>query len=88
MSKPKDQRYPSTKPVALLILLLLFVASPMPAGATVYTYTSPSFNGSDWNLSPIVGAGHRTDHLTIQFAYDGVLPTLGGYLPDGVPVSQ
>jgi hypothetical protein len=85
MRKPKDQRYPSTKPVALLILMLMFLASPMPAAATVYTYTSPSFNSSDWSYHPsweLVGLD-----LTIQFAYAGILPTLGGYLPDGVPFS-
>ena len=57
MKHPKDQRFHSTIPIALLLILMLII--PMSAHATPYLYTytgNPFYPGAD--------------HVTVQFTFD------------------
>ena len=67
---PKYRRFNSTKPLALLLLILVSTM-PKAVDATTYTYTSQPLTGYSYGTfpsSPAIG-----DTLTVQFTYDGIL---------------
>jgi hypothetical protein len=65
--------------VALLLLAVTALIVPAPAGATLYTFTGPTFTGLAGNLNPPISPDFS--NITIQFIYDGTLKLD----PDGNP---